>query len=104
MRVFCFAPIVCVSAAALAQSGGTGTGVGGGLAFVTLNVHYGLRADPPSSELVRRFDVGSLSRIFRYERSVYSRFAYDNANHVYFGYEVLFDDQNPCAYLVTFGK
>jgi hypothetical protein len=64
-----------------------------------------LRADPPSSPLQRKFQVllprtrsGPNGSMF------FSRVLLDNANRVYFGYELLIEQQQPGTYLATFGK
>jgi hypothetical protein len=97
MKTPCFALMLCVSATALAQPGGIFfSGTPGG-------VQFSLRTDPPSSGLGRRFAAGIRSHSVLNGKSFYSRYFSDDANHLYLGYELLVQQQ-PGAYLMTFGK
>jgi hypothetical protein len=106
MRTPCFALAICVAATALAQPGGIFfSGTGGGIATGTPGgVQFSLRTDPPSSGLGRRFAAGMRSRGVLNGEMFYSRYLSDNANHLYLGYELLVQLQQPGTYLVTFGK
>jgi hypothetical protein len=62
-----------------------------------------LRTDPPSASF-----PPSLTYSYRGLRSAgesyFSRTLMDSANHVYLGYEMILEEQQPGTYLATFGK
>jgi hypothetical protein len=62
-----------------------------------------LRTDPPSAALSR-----SLSSSYRGRgspgESYFGRTVIDGVNHVYLGYEMILEEQQPGTYLATFGK
>jgi hypothetical protein len=70
-----------------------------------IGVEPTLRADPPSFPLLQKFTVlPPRSKGIPNVSTFYSRILLDNANHKYFGYEVLVEQQPSGDYLVTFGK
>ena len=70
-----------------------------------IGVNPTLRMDPPSSSLASRFSETSRGRSITNGPTFFSRILFDKTNRVYFGYELLLEaQQQPGAYLVTFGK
>jgi hypothetical protein len=106
MRILCLALLmICVSAVAFAQNTGFAGGIaGGGGSTSTISVQPSLRADPPSSGLARRFSQGMRGRSAAGGPSFSSRYLVDSANQVILGYELVLEEQQPGAYLATFGK
>ena len=70
----------------------------------SLGVQTALRADPPSSALMRRFTASSRIRGITNGPTFYTRILLDKFNQTYFGYELLLEPQPPGGYLATFGK
>jgi hypothetical protein len=108
MRTPCFALMVCAAATAWAQPGGIFfSAPGGGIVSAggaPGGPQFSLRGEPRSSGLTRRFGVSMRSRGVLNGESFYSRYLSDIANHVYLGYELLIQQQQPGTYLLTFGK
>ena len=69
-----------------------------------VRVESSLRADPPSSSLIRMYAGSSRHRGITYGPTYYSRILLDKANHAYLGYELLLEQQQTGKYLATFGK
>lgn len=103
MRALCFALMSVVSASAFGQVGFSGSAFGASGVSVG-DAQLSLRAEPPSSGLLRLFGGGFRGRRGPDCCSFFTRYLMDRANHIYFGYELLIDEQQPGAYLVTFGK
>ncbi len=105
MRTLCFALMPLISAAVLAQSvGGFGGSAFGASGVSVGDAQLSLRAEPPSSGLIRLFGGGFRGHSGPDGRSFFTRYLMDRANHIYFGYELLIEEQQPGSYLVTFGK
>lgn len=115
MKTICIAILASFPMQLPAQVGGSGasggtvrigaTGVGPASTLTTANLRIQTQADPPSSPLARRFassfnSTGSLQG----RPSFLSRRLLDHTNHVYFGYELLLEEQQPGTYMATFGK
>jgi hypothetical protein len=98
VRIRCFALIICVSVPALAQTAAVG------LFSTNGGPQFSLRTDPPSSGLERRFSSGGSFGSIPDGPQFISRIVVDNTNRVYFGYELLLEEQQPGTYLATFGK
>jgi hypothetical protein len=62
-----------------------------------------LRIEPPAA-WAGRFTPQSRGRSITNGPTFYSRIILDEANRVYFGYELLLEQRQPGAYLATFGK
>jgi hypothetical protein len=90
MRTLCFVIALCLPACGLGQ------------ARITLQSH--VRAVPASSGLQQRFARMNSTRIGTGGVSLSTQTYYDTANHIYFGYEAMVEEQQPGAYLVTFGR
>jgi hypothetical protein len=91
MRTLCVvAAVICLPVCGLAQ------------ARIILQSH--LRAEPVSSGLQQRFGLMNSTRINPGGVSLSTRTYYDKTNHIYFGYEAMVEEQQPGAYLVTFGR
>ncbi len=113
MRVICTVLALCLPACGMAQgiisfsSGGAGTVSGSspmpGRTAGIGSLQATLRTDPPSASL-----PGGLVSSYRGHansgESFFSRVLLDAANHVYFGYELILEEQQPGTYLATFGK
>jgi hypothetical protein len=106
MRTLAFAlmacSLTCGSVAAQPQPNRVIVSRGG--TFSPNSVQFIQRADPPSSALAGKFRGGSRGHSSSNGRVFYSRYLLDDKNHVYFGYELLLEEQQPGAYLATFGK
>jgi hypothetical protein len=61
-----------------------------------------LRADPPSSTLDQRFSAGASGRGSLVGQSFLRRYVLDDANHVYFGYELVVEQQQIGTFSATF--
>jgi hypothetical protein len=83
-------------------TGSVGAGSAG--VFSTGNAQFSLRADPPSSRLPRLFTAAYRGRGGPDGRSFVIRYFSDRANHTYFGYEMMLEEQQPGTYLLTCGK
>ncbi len=64
-----------------------------------LNAQATLRAEPPFSPLIRRFGTGYENR-----NGFAMRYFTDRNQSIYFGYEVLIEEQTGGGHLLTFGK
>lgn len=69
-----------------------------------VGVNPQLRSEPPSSPLLARFSEVSRGRSITNGPTFYSRILLDKANRIYFGYELLIEQQQPGTYLAIFGK
>lgn len=67
-------------------------------------IEYALRADPPSSALEGKFIALHPRARTPVGRTFFSRILLDTVHHTYFGYELFVEQQQPGAYLATFGK
>jgi hypothetical protein len=112
MRVICTVLALCLPACGLAQgigfsSGGAGTVSGSspvpGRTAGIGSLQATLRTDPPSAVLPRGL-VSSFRGHANSGESFFTRVLLDAANHVYFGYELILEEQQPGTYLATFGK
>ncbi len=102
MRSIRFVLLPLISAAAFAQIVGIS---GSGGAFSPGNVQLHPRSDPPSSPLPQLFG----SATYRTKngtdgRTFVSRYLSDQVRHIYVGYEMLIEPQQPGMYLVTIGE
>jgi hypothetical protein len=102
VRTFCLALIGLASAAASPQSTSGPFLVRNEIGRI--RVEPSLRPDPPSSALGWKFAATSRERSITNGRTFYSRILLDRANRVYLGYELLLEQQEPGAYLATFGR
>jgi hypothetical protein len=120
MRAICFVVALCLPACGSAQgiiiSGGgssfsssgasssmSGSGAIPGRPVGIGNLQVTFRTDPPSTMPQRRFNSSYRGRNSPGE-SFFSRAFTDASNHVYFGYELILEEQSPGTYLATFGK
>jgi hypothetical protein len=71
-----------------------------------IGIDFKLMGDGPDAGLPRSW--GTLYTHFRMAQgdpfTFVSRYVYDGPNHVYFGYDLLIEEQQSGAYLVRFGK
>jgi hypothetical protein len=118
MRVICMVLALCLPACGQVQgiagfSGGSGFSGGGattvsgysipGRASGIGSLQATLRTDPPSAVLPRGL-VSSYRGHASSGESFFSRVLLDLVNHLYFGYELILEEQPPGTYLATFGK
>jgi hypothetical protein len=90
MRIIFLVLTVCASPMVLAQ---------------TTGFTAALRTDPPSFGLDQKFSEGWRARVSPdADQEFINRFVVDDAKRVYFGYEILLEEQQPGTYLATFGK
>jgi hypothetical protein len=123
MRRICMVMAVCLPACGLAQglfvggnggftsfsSGGNSSSMSGsGLTFgrplAIGSLQVNLRADPSSTAAALRGLTSSYHGRSSSGESYFSRVLMDASNHVYFGYELILEQQQPGTYLATFGK
>ncbi len=65
----------------------------------TAVVNATLRPEPPSSAIAQRFLAGSEDH-----KGVFTRYLTDRTHHIYFGYDVVFEDQANGDFVATFGR
>jgi hypothetical protein len=112
MRVICTVLALCLPACGLAQGIGFSSGSAGTVSGTSPvpgrtagigSLQVTLRTDPPSAILPRGL-VSSYRGHANSGESFFTRILLDAANHVYFGYELILEEQQPGTYLATFGN